>query len=92
MVRLMDWLSLSAEEKEILNVLSNGSFQITEHAMIRMGERALDREDISNCATTAESIHKQRNKSFKIEGKDTMGCSMVIIADYDNGAVIITVW
>ena len=89
----MDWKSLSTEEKDILHSLSNGSFQLSDHALVRMGERAIDTGDITFCAENAESIEFQPfNSRFVIKGRDTLDCEMGVVAEYYEGVLVVTVW
>lgn len=88
----MEWSKLSKIEREVLNAVSNGSFEVTGHCLLRMIARGLQNADLLEAARTAISIDLQRNKRFKIVGIDRWDHELTLIVEVIEDVLIVTVF
>ncbi len=77
---------------DILNSISSGSFDITFHALERMKEREILKIDIIAVADSCTSFVLQEHNTWKIEGLDSRGEELTVIAAKEQGVLIVTVF
>lgn len=80
-------------KNKIIEDLKAGHFEITIHAVMRMNEREVKKEDICEVGRSIISIHEQEspNAPFRIRGKDLEGEIMDVICDYIGETLIVTI-
>jgi hypothetical protein len=76
----------------ILDLIADGDFRLTVHARMRMKERGVQSVDITSVARTHDKATWQADGKLQIIGTDTSGDSLTVIAAYESGVLIITVF
>lgn len=76
----------------VLQLLKDGDFSITQHARQRMRERGVSAEDITWAAYCSPTVTTQEYGKLRIDGEDKDGDELTIIAVYQDGVLIITVF
>lgn len=89
----MNWLKLSSVEREVLSAVSNGCFIYSDHALLRMKQRGIIKDDICHCAETARSITRQvSNGRYVIKGSDLLFCETTVVVEIIDDIFLITAW
>lgn len=80
--------------KLILDLVASGDFSLTFHAKTRMNQRNVSEVDIQHAAKTSHREKVQDAKKGKIlfEGLDLDGEDLEVVAAYEAGVVIISVF
>ena len=80
--------------KLILDLVASGDFSLTFHAKDRMNQRNVSEMDIQHAAQTSHHEKVQDAKKGKIlfEGQDLDGDDLEVVAAYEAGVVIISVF
>lgn len=80
--------------KLILDRVAVGDFGLTFHAKLRMSQRNVSELDIQNAARTSHHEEVQDSKKAKVrfEGLDLDGDDLEVVAAYEAGVVIISVF
>ncbi len=80
--------------KLILNLVASGDFGLTFHAKSRMNQRGVVEADIQNAARTShhEKVQDRAKGKIIFEGLDLDGDDLEVVAAYEAGAVIISVF
>ena len=76
----------------VLADLSSGNFRTSPHAYIRLDGRSVTRRDIMTCAKDPFHTELQANGRYAIYGLDEQDEDLTIIAVYDNGTWVVTVF
>jgi Domain of unknown function (DUF4258) len=81
------------EAKSLLALIAQGRFLLSVHAFERHHERAISEADIRCCARTAQHVvWQEAHESWRIEGTDTDGAHLVVVAVLEDEALIVTVF
>ena len=75
----------------LLHDLALGKFRLTIHAIERMRQRSISTADIKRVGSTGR-VEQQVDGKFKVQGLDCDGVSLIVIAIYEEGILIITVY
>ena len=76
----------------ILRALRRGDFIRTHHARVRMKERGINVDDICSVGRTSIEVTAQGNSIYKVVGLDMDSEQLTVIATYEAGVVVITVY
>ena len=76
----------------VIQDLIAGDFSVSTHAVKRMQQRTVTKNDIREAARTYFSAHVQADGKASITGFDLDGEELQVIAAYDNGTVVVTVY
>jgi hypothetical protein len=77
---------------ETLTALMNNNFTLSYHARVRMEERNVLRIDIVSVGETAVGSYIQANGTVRVPGLDDSGNPLTVIAAYEDGILIVTVF
>lgn len=83
---------MELEVARILRALRKGEFVRTHHAKVRMKQRRVSMRDVWSVGRTHTEIVFQGNGIYKITGLDLESETLTVIATYQDGAIIITVY
>jgi len=73
--------------------IARGDFLVTIHAFHRQQERAISEGDIKACGKTARHISWQsEQETWRLDGKDTDGSPLTVIAALEDDLLIVTVF
>jgi hypothetical protein len=69
-----------------------GRTRFTTHALRRMFQRNISRQDVYTAINTALSCLVQEDESWRVTGQDKEGDELTVIVSIEGGNVIITVY
>jgi Domain of unknown function (DUF4258) len=75
-----------------VNDLIQGSFRVSLHAKIRMGERSVSDNDIMEAGRTARRVTEQENGKFRVDGFDLEGDELTVICAWAGDTLIVTLF
>lgn len=79
--------------KQIAMRIARGDFLMTIHAFQRQQERAISERDIKACGKTARDISWQsEQETWRLDGKDSDGFPLTVIAALEDDLLIVTVF
>lgn len=82
-----------ADEKDIiLRDLEIGNFQTPAHALKRQDGRSVTRHDIMSAARRWVDFYQQENGRWCLVGPDLDDEELSVVAVYDDGTVIVTLY
>ena len=78
----------------ILNLVASGDFTLSFHAKARMNERNVGQDDIQQSARTShyEEIQDRVKMKILFEGLDLDEEKLEVVAAYETGVVIVSVF
>ncbi|MBF0300152.1 MAG: DUF4258 domain-containing protein [Oligoflexia bacterium] len=77
----------------VLNHLKRGNFLFRKHALIRMQERGVTKDDIISVGHSCHSIEWQdKHQSYLVNGDDSDSLPLSIACIYEDGTIIVTVF
>lgn len=71
--------------------LINGDYRPSFHARQRMSQRNVTNQDIASVAETAPG-YVDKDGTFVFDGFDSYSDNLTVVAAYENGVVIVTVF
>jgi hypothetical protein len=81
------------EEKEvILRDLEIGRYRLTFHSKFRQDGREIMSADIQNAARNWLDCFRQKDGTWKVQGPALDGNEITIVAGFEDGTVVITVY
>lgn len=80
--------------RRILDLVASGHFGLSAHAKQRMNERRVSQDDIQEAARTShfEEIQDRAKEKILFEGLDLDGENLEVVAAYEAGVVIVSVF
>jgi len=79
-------------EIKVIAALVSGRFDLSRHALERMQERGVRRADLMHAAWNYTYCDEIETNKFEVGGPDESGDELVIIAVYDSGVLVVTVF